>query len=368
MRHPTRVLKVVLAFSLALHVVILWWQRIPTPRAQHPETSLSIQSPVEVTPGDVPPGRILIRPPSEPAPPRQGPKRRKREAGRSGTHTDPLASDVPRAEQGPERPTLLPSPEVLVLPPGGERPVSPPEPGPPGTRLRAPEHPASLQELVAETVRDAVARRRVENGLAHSYFGDMGKQFLRRFGQRHADVERGMTAREKVARKARDVSSVLSRSAEMEDPLAHPRRPDPLASGPSLHSSLEEAQRNLAYSLPYLWTYSEGATVVRLTQAADGKVLAVEVITPSGNGELDKAAVMAVWDLGEALPALPPEVLMSRDSVVSEWRFEVQRTVAGPAALGVGAVGTFDPVLGTGEVLHSFAGRSDVQVTLVSYY
>jgi len=37
---------------------------------------------------------------------------------------------------------------------------------------------------------------------------------------------------------------------------------------------------------------------------------------------------------------------MSRDSVVSEWQFEVQRTVAGPAALGVGAVATFDPVLG----------------------
>jgi TonB family protein len=213
-----------------------------------------------------------------------------------------------------------------------------------------------------------VGRRRVESGLAHPYFGDVGKQFLRRFGQRHATVEGGMTAREKVARKARDASSVLSRSAEMEDPLAHPRRPDPLASAPSSHPVLEEAQESLAYSLPYLWTYGEGATVVRLTQAADGKVLAVEVITSSGNGELDKAAVTAVWDLGEELPALPPEVLMNRDSVVSEWNFEVVRTVAGPAALGMGAVTAFDPVLGTGEVLHSFAARSQVRVTLVSYY
>ncbi|MFL5349094.1 MAG: energy transducer TonB [Hyalangium sp.] len=213
-----------------------------------------------------------------------------------------------------------------------------------------------------------MARRRVENGLVHPYFGDVGKQLLRRFGQRHASVERGLTEGEKVARKERDVSSVLSRSAEMEDPLAHPRRPDPLASAPSSHPSLEEAQESLAYSLPYLWTYSEGATVVRLTQAADGKVLAVEVIASSGNGELDKAAVTAVWDLGEELPALPPEVVMSRDSVVSEWKFEVQRTVAGPAALGVGAVATFDPVLGTGDVLHSFEARSQVRVTLVAYY
>jgi hypothetical protein len=181
-------------------------------------------------------------------------------------------------------------------------------------------------------------------------------------------VESGMTAREKVARKARDVSSVLSRSGEMEDPLAHPRRPDPLASGPSLHSSVEEAQKNLAYSLPYLWTHSEGVTGVRITQAADGKILAVEVITPSGNGEQDQAAVTAVWDLGEELPPLPPEVLVGRNSVVSEWNFELLRTVAGPAALGVGAVGTFDPVLGTGEALHSFAARSQVRVTLVAYY
>lgn len=333
MRHPSRVLTAALAFSLA----------------QPPQDAQSTQAPVEV-----PPGRILIRPPSDPTPPRRGPK--------------PLDSDVPRAEQGSERPTLLPSPEVLELDPGEELPESPPEPGPPGSRLRAPAHPASLQELVAETVRDTVGRRRVESGLAHSYFGDMGKQFLGRFSQRHADVERGMTGKEKAARTARDISSVLSRSAEMEDPFAHPRRPDPLASGPSLHPSLAEAQANLAYSLPHLWTYSEGATLVRLTQAADGKVLAVEVITSSGNGELDKAAVTAVRDLGEELPALPPEVLMGRDSVVSEWNFEVVRTVAGPAALGVGGVGVFDPVLGEGYFLPSLAGRSQVRVTLVSYF
>ena len=59
---------------------------------------------------------------------------------------------------------------------------------------------------------------------------------------------------------------------------------------------------------------------------------------------------------------------MNRDSVVSEWNFEVVRTVAGPAALGVGGVGTFDPVLGTGDFLPSLAGRSQVRVTLVSYY
>lgn len=381
MRHPSRVLKLALALSLVLHLLLLWWwQRIPLPSAQPPASSHSTQRPVEVLVVDVPPARPS--PPPAPAPPRQGPETRQPEAEHNqdrprtsppsaGTPPTPapLASDVPRAEQGPEKPSLLPGAGTLALQPGGDLPVAPPdEPGPPGTRLRAPAHPASPQELVAETARDTVARRRTESGLTHAYFGDMGKVLVRRFRQSHADVESGRTTKEKVAQKARDVSSVLSRSGEMEDPLAHPRRVDPLASGPASHPMLEDAQKRLAYSLPNKWTHSEGVAVVRLTQGAGGKVIAVELLAPSGNGGLDQAAVTAVRELGEELPSLPPEVLMGRDSVVSEWKFELLRTVGGPGANGVGIVGTFDPVTGVEDALPTFAARSQVRVTLVAYY
>lgn len=378
MRHPSRVLKLALALSLVLHLVLLWWwQRIPLPPAQPPPSAHSTQDPVEVLVVDVPPA-----PPPAPAPPSQGPEPREREAGRKGNRPRtgppaaspspapaPLASDVPRVEEAPEKPSLLPDTGTLALQPGGDFPVLPPdEPGPPGTRLRAPAHPASPQELVSQTARDTVARRRAESGLTHSYFGDMGKVLARRFRQSHADVEEGRTTKEKVAQKARDVSSVLSRSGEMEDPLAHPRRVDPLASGPASHPMLKEAQESLAYSLPNKWTHSEGVAVVRLTQDAGGKVRSVEIIEPSGNGGLDQAAVTAVTELGEELPSLPPEVLMGRDSVVSEWRFELLRTVGGPGAKGVGVVGTFDPVTGVEDALPTFAARSKVRVTLVAYY
>ncbi|WP_375765043.1 energy transducer TonB [Archangium gephyra] len=382
MRRPSRVLKVALAFSLVLHLVLLWWwQRIPLPPAQPPTSSPFTRLPVEVLVVDVPPA-----PPPAPVPPRQGPETHEREAGRPGTRPRtgppatspspaplardaPLASDVPRAAQAPEKPSLLPDSGSLALQPGGDFPVLPPEePGPPGTRLRAPAHPASPQELVSQTARDTVARRRAESGLTHSYFGDMGKVLVRRFSQSHADIESGRTTKEKVAQKARDVSSVLSRSGEMEDPLDHPRRVDPLASGPASHPMLKEAQERLAYSLPNKWTHSEGVAVVRLTQDAEGKVRSVEIIEPSGNGGLDQAAVTAVTELGEELPSLPPEVLMGRDSVVSEWRFELLRTVGGPAGGGVGIVGTFDPVTGVEDALPTFAARSQVRVTLVAYY
>jgi hypothetical protein len=59
---------------------------------------------------------------------------------------------------------------------------------------------------------------------------------------------------------------------------------------------------------------------------------------------------------------------MGRDSVVSEWRFELLRTVGGPGAKGVGVVGTFDPVTGVEDALPTFAARSQVRVTLVAYY
>jgi TonB family protein len=196
----------------------------------------------------------------------------------------------------------------------------------------------------------------------------VGRALLGRFRQGQAEVERGLTQREKVAQKARDVSSVLSRSGTLDDPLAHPRRPDPLVNSPSGHSSLAEAQKDLAYSLPYTWTHSEGVAVVRLTQAPDGEVLSIELIEHSGNAGLDKAAELAVRGFGEALPPLPPEVTQGRDAVVSEWKFELLRTVAGPAGMGVGVVGTFDATTGVEEALPSFAGRSRARVTLVAYY
>ncbi|HYO72565.1 MAG TPA: TonB family protein [Archangium sp.] len=382
MRHPSRVLQLALAVSLVLHLVLLWWwQRIPLPPAQPSASSHSTHRPVEVLVVDVPPARPAPPPPPAPDPSRQGPNPRQREAPRKADRSRtnppaaghppapaPLASDVPRAEQGPEKPSLLPSTDTLALQSGGDFPVPPPEPGPPGTRLRAPAHPASPQELATETARDTIARRRVESGLTHSYFGDMGKALVRRFRQSHAEAERGQTTGEKVAQKARDVSSVLSRSGEMEDPLKHPRRVDPLAAGPASHPMLEEAQKRLAYSLPNKWTHSEGVAVVRLTQGADGKVLSVELLSPSGNGGLDQAAITSVKELGEELTALPPEVLMGRDSVVSEWKFELLRTVGGPGANGVGIVGTFDPVTGIEDALPTFAARSQVRVTLVAYY
>jgi TonB family protein len=193
----------------------------------------------------------------------------------------------------------------------------------------------------------------------------MGKALARRFQQSHADVERERTTGEKVAQKARDVGNVLSRSGEMEDSMKHPRRVDPLAAGPASHPMLEDAQKRLAYMLPSKWTHSEGVAVVRLTQDPAGKVLSVEILEPSGNGGLDQAAVTAVKELGEELPSLPPEVLMGRDSVVSEWKFELLRTVGGPQ---VGISGTFDPVTGVEDALPTFAARNQVRVTLVAYY
>jgi TonB family protein len=217
-------------------------------------------------------------------------------------------------------------------------------------------------------VRGTLARRRVESGLTHTYFNDVGRVLLGRFRQGQAEVERGMTAQEKVAQKLSDISSALSHSGTLEDPLADPRRPDPLVNSPSGHPSLAEAQKRLAYSLPYKWTHSEGVAVVRLTQAPDGKVLSIELITHSGNAGLDRAAELAIRDLGEALPPLPPEVLQGREAVVSEWKFELLRSVASPSAMGVGVVGTFDATTGVAEALPSFAGRSQARVTLVAYY
>lgn len=256
----------------------------------------------------------------------------------------------------------------MALLPNGTLPVTPSEPGPPGTRLHAPEHPASPEALVDGTVRDSMAEARIRNGLSNSYFTGVGRALLRQFEKAQADAEREAKLGAKVLQKARDVSSVLSRSATLEDPLARSRRPDPLASLPSQSAAVEDAHKRVAYALPYAWTRSEGVVVVRLTQAADGRVLSAELIESSGDAGLDGAAVSSVRALGEDAAPPPPEVLKGRDAAVSEWRFELLRTIAGPAALGLGLVGTFDVTSGLQDTLPSFAGRSQVRVSLLRYH
>lgn len=279
---------------------------------------------------------------------------------------EPLAPDIPRAEDTPLRPSLLPSAESMAPLPNGTFPVPPDEPGPPGTRLHAPEHP-SPKELVDGTIRGSLAEARARNGLSHSYFSGMGHTLQRSFEQAQAEAEREATPGAKARQKADDVSSVLSRSATMEDPLDTPRRPDPLASLPSRPAPVEDVFKQQAYSLPQLWTRTAGVVVVRLTQAADGHVLSAELVGSSGDTGLDGAAVSSARALGEEAGPLPPEVLQGRDSVVSEWRFELLRTIAGPAALGAGIVGTFDVTSGVHEALPSFAAVSKVRVTLLGY-
>lgn len=255
----------------------------------------------------------------------------------------------------------------MALLPHGTLPVTPSEPGPPGTRLHAPEHPASPGELVAGTVRDSMAKARTHGGLSNSYFSGVGRALLRRFEKAQADAEREAKLGAKVLQKARDVSGVLSRSGTMEDPLARSRGLDPLASLPSQSAAVEDAHERVAYALPHAWTRSEGVVVVRLTQAADGRVLSAELLASSGDAGLDGAAVSSVKALGEDSAPPPPEVLGGRNAVVSEWRFELLRTVAGPGGYRGGLVGTFDVTSGLEGVLPSFAGTSKVRVTLVAY-
>lgn len=213
-------------------------------------------------------------------------------------------------------------------------------------------------------------RARVESGLAHPYCTTVGKALVREW-----DPERILKARgasgylAQVAENVVTFARVWQRAAEGYGRTGVPdlvdgtseriRELSGLPPGPAQDALIDaEIDRQLRSA------FSEGhVATVRVTQAPDGTIRAVDLVAPSRDAEVDRDAVAAVRRAAGALPPPPHEALAGKDALVTTWEFEIEVSITPPLPV-VGL--DFDEVLGFRDVRLPLDRRIWKRVRLVA--
>jgi hypothetical protein len=233
----------------------------------------------------------------------------------------PLAADAPRA------PGLRLTPS-LSLTPGGELAVAPPDAGVPGGL------PAqSAQQIVSTLALESLGKGKVQRGLVHPYFSELGKSLLKSW-----DAERAVTSQgfkgflEQGKENSKAWNSIWRERAaaygssgspiNADAPVQAPR--GPLGGDPNL-----EARRAMRRQMQEQFLSTKRA-VIRVVQDAQGRLLEVTLVSPSNNVQVDKEAMKDVRAAAEQLPPPPAEALAGKQILTSLWQFELIISITPP--------------------------------------
>lgn len=348
-----------LLLSVALHglLVLLLARTAPLPR---PALRPTPQEPLEleVTERTLPPRQAPPAAPARAQPPHQAPAPARPAApGSPPPEGSPLPAAPPATPAGPTEPAGPAGPTepagptgdmpraLVLLPPGLGAPSSGPAGGLPGStgRTLRPGETESPRDGLAEGERvqqrvqgfmdDGLARLRVENGLAHSFFGEMDHALekglsgaplfeyqgvLKHFFK--ATPENGVPLRELLASAGR--YGATGNPYAIGEPTGTDRLDEVARSGAA--GARARAQRSAA---DVLNEYSRrvGALHVKLelVQSPTGQVLSVNMVQSSGNPLFDTYVLERVPGSLSALGPAPEHfVAQGKTSVRSIWSIE----------------------------------------------
>ncbi len=296
--------------------------RRDTPAAPEPGTAAANPSRLAQA-GPATPVSDDALPPAAPRPPRQN---------------SPLSADAPRAAQPPSghpEPAmgsrlLLAARQVTALPGNTRAPEVVLDGG-----VVDPHAPPSAQSLVEELVSESVGRGRVERGLVHPYYGELGKALMRAWDADRAvkehglqgyfdmGMERGRAYSRVWMERAADYGASGSFAARNR-PSEDRRRPPSTAGDASLNARREMRQQMRQEF------HSTRRALIRVVQDSRGQLLDVQLLEPSHQPEVDREAVKDVRAAAERLPPPPPEAVGGRARITSVWEFELRISISPP--------------------------------------
>lgn len=324
-----------LALSLGVHLALLAYLATRTAPASPPPQKAPIDLELIAW---APPEKVNTPEPEKVTPAPQKRPRAKAQAVREDVKapTDPIPStqdqetnadavkrdDAP-LEDAPKRlVTLTPKLDLSDSPKGGNFPVLVQE-------VPAQKTP---DQLVNDLVKDSIGRGKVDRGLVHPYYQELGKVLLRKWDADRAVsskglkgfVEQGIENNRQFAKvwqnRAQEYGSTGSPLGKEE--YLGPERP--VVGDPNL-----AARRQLAMKMRDQFKQSRRA-LFRVTQSREGKLLSVELIQPSNDDAVDREAMQDVRTAAEALPPPPSEVVGTRETLVSIWQFELIISISPP--------------------------------------
>jgi len=342
-----------LAFSLGVHAAV-WLVLAARVRESAEQRLASPPAPVTLQFVEVEVSPPPPKPPEPPPPPKPEPSRPPRAPSKPLAAASPPAPPPP-AELAPQAPSPAPETDLpqadaplaadsprlggprltpsLSLTPDGEIAVGPTDAGVPGGL------PAqSAQQVVDTLTRETLGKGKVQRGLVHPYFSQLGKTLLKSWDAERAVTSQGFKGFLEQAQENskawnsiwRDRAAAYGSSGsplEAEPSLTPGRRPPSTLSNPNL-----EARRTMRQQLREEFQSTRRA-VIRVVQDSQGRLLEVTLVSPSNNVQVDKEALKDVRAAAEQLPPPPPEALAGKETLTSLWQFELIISITPPVPM-----------------------------------
>ncbi|MDX2011245.1 MAG: TonB C-terminal domain-containing protein [Myxococcaceae bacterium] len=334
-----------LAASLALHgaafVVV-----VRTPDRVAPASERTRISLVEIefpTPPPEPPAPPAVEPKAPPRPAPAAPRVRPAPAPPPPDER-PLASDRPQADAPVEPRLEAPRIERPSLVPGGSFALSLDagafleDDEPKGLRA-----PTVSTDLVGDLTRDTIGRGKVDRGLVHPYYVQLGKALIKNWDADRAMNQKGGLAGygEQFVQNTKLFNEIwLDKAAQfgatgapIDAPVSNDnasRRTALVNNGIQGIQGVDlEARKEVSRQMREQFKTTRRATI-RVTQDLGGRLLKVELLSPSNDATVDKEAMADVRAAAEKLPPPPTEATEGKRNLVSVWAFELVVSISPP--------------------------------------
>ncbi|MBL8934608.1 MAG: TonB C-terminal domain-containing protein, partial [Archangium sp.] len=332
--------------SLGLHAAaFVAVARMPERQVRDSSTRITM---VEVEFPPTPPPVVEEPPkPPEPQKPVDKPVKKnvpvvKQPAPTPETPVEPLQSDRPQQDTPTEplrpptieRPSLIPGGSfALALDAGVFEDVDEPK------GLRAPE---ISKDLVGDLTRETIGRGKVDRGLVHPYYVQLGKALIKNWDADRAVSKKGLAGYgEQFVQNTKVFNEIwLDKAAQfgatgapIDAPVSNDnasRRTATVTNNIQGIGGVDlEARKEVSRQMREQFKATRRATI-RVTQNLEGKLLKVELVSPSNDASVDREALADVKAAAEKLPPPPEEVLQGKKELVSLWAFELVVSISPP--------------------------------------
>ena len=182
---------------------------------------------------------------------------------------------------------------------------------------------------------EALGKGKVDRGLVHPYFSQLGKSLLKSWDAERAVTSQGLKGFLEQAKennkawnniwRERAAAYGSSGSPLEADPALKPgRKPAAFNANPNL-----DARRAMRQQMREEFQSTRRA-VIRVVQDSQGRLLEVTLVSPSNNVQVDNEALKDVRAAAEQLPPPPPEALAGKQTLTSLWQFELIISITPP--------------------------------------
>ena len=287
----------------------------------------------EKRPEPPPPKAVAVVKP----PPRRDPPL-KVEPSEVKTAPPPPTEDVPKNEPPPEEDiprasvTLVPRSDFALSLDAGIDLVAEVEEK---RGLRGLEPP---KDLVGDLAKETLGRGRVERGLVHPYYSQLGKALLKQWDADRVAKSGLKGLLEQTGENMKLYNEIWSDRAsaygKSGNPMGDTQLPtnrraavnDRIGGIPGVDL---EQRKELQKQMREAFRATRRA-VIRVVQDQNGKLTRVELVQPSNDAKVDREALADVRSAAEKLPPPPPEALEGRPSISSLWSFELIVSISPP--------------------------------------